>query len=216
MMRLCILLCISLLFIASAHEDHTHGDDEIDQEFAFVTCGSSIKLQHIASGFRLHSHKVTYGSGSGQQSVTGYADAADSNSLWKIIGPHGSFCPTGKVLKSGDTFRLQHVNTKKLLHSHLHKSPLTQNNEVSCFGEEGVGDTGDNWVVRVPSNSEWKRGETVKLQHVDTKFFLRADKNAKFQNPIPGQLEISAIKASSKDTEWASAEGIYFPELIQN
>jgi hypothetical protein len=36
-----------------------------------VTCGSMIKLRHLATSFRLHSHQVAYGSGSGQQSVTG-------------------------------------------------------------------------------------------------------------------------------------------------
>ena len=36
-----------------------------------VTCTSIIKLQNIQRGVRLHSHEVKYGSGSGQQSVTG-------------------------------------------------------------------------------------------------------------------------------------------------
>jgi len=60
-------------------------------DLSVVTCGSVIKLSHIPSGscvpatpvlllcqhrrclsgYRLHSHEVKYGSGSGQQSVTG-------------------------------------------------------------------------------------------------------------------------------------------------
>ena len=36
-----------------------------------VTCTSIIKLQNVQRGVRLHSHEVKYGSGSGQQSVTG-------------------------------------------------------------------------------------------------------------------------------------------------
>lgn len=36
-----------------------------------VTCTSVIKLQNVQRGVRLHSHEVKYGSGSGQQSVTG-------------------------------------------------------------------------------------------------------------------------------------------------
>ena len=36
-----------------------------------VTCTSAIKLQNVQRGVRLHSHEVKYGSGSGQQSVTG-------------------------------------------------------------------------------------------------------------------------------------------------
>lgn len=37
-----------------------------------VTCGSIIKLKHKNTKTRLHSHEVTYGTGSGQQSVTGF------------------------------------------------------------------------------------------------------------------------------------------------
>lgn len=60
-----------------------------------VTCGSVIKLKHVATGVRLHSHQVTYGSGSGQQSVTGYPHADDPNSLWLVAGPVDKHCPTG-------------------------------------------------------------------------------------------------------------------------
>jgi hypothetical protein len=35
--------------------------------YEYVTCGSSLKLSHIGSDFRLHSHKVQYGTGSKQQ-----------------------------------------------------------------------------------------------------------------------------------------------------
>ena len=39
--------------------------------------------------FRLHSHDVPYGSGSGQQSVTGFPNVDDSNSYWVT-----SLCPS--------------------------------------------------------------------------------------------------------------------------
>ena len=35
--------------------------------FQHVTCGSVLKLVHTQSNYRLHSHDVKYGSGSGQQ-----------------------------------------------------------------------------------------------------------------------------------------------------
>ncbi|KAL0463978.1 UNVERIFIED_CONTAM: Stromal cell-derived factor 2-like protein [Sesamum latifolium] len=47
-----------------------------------ITYGSVIKLMHERTKFRLHSHDVPYGSGSGQQSVTGFPDVDDSNSYW--------------------------------------------------------------------------------------------------------------------------------------
>ena len=60
-----------------------------------------------------------------------------------------SFCLTftGKFdsripVKCGDTIRLQHLATKRNLHSHFFQSPLSHNQEVSCFGEGGDGDTG--------------------------------------------------------------------------
>ena len=41
--------------------------------FQFVTCGTVLKLSHIDTNIRLHSHDVKYGSGSGQQvSVSWY------------------------------------------------------------------------------------------------------------------------------------------------
>ena len=36
-----------------------------------MSCGSTLKLQHSSLSTFLHSHEVQYGSGSGQQSVTG-------------------------------------------------------------------------------------------------------------------------------------------------
>lgn len=39
---------------------------------------------HEKTKFRLHSHEVPYGSGSGQQSVTGFPDVDDANSYWVL------------------------------------------------------------------------------------------------------------------------------------
>ena len=61
----------------------------------FVTCGSVIKLQNLAYKVRLHSHDVKYGSGSGQQSVTGTEQKEDVNSHWTILGPINQTCKRG-------------------------------------------------------------------------------------------------------------------------
>ena len=37
---------------------------------------------HEKTKYRLHSHDVPYGSGSGQQSVTGFPNVDDANSYW--------------------------------------------------------------------------------------------------------------------------------------
>lgn len=42
------------------------------------------------------------------------------------------------MIKCGDTIRLQHLSTNKNLHSHHFSSPLSGNQEISCYGEEGI------------------------------------------------------------------------------
>ena len=53
-----------------------------------VTCGSVLKLLNTAYKVRLHSHDIKYGSGSGQQSVTGSELKEDVNSMWAVKGPN--------------------------------------------------------------------------------------------------------------------------------
>jgi dolichyl-phosphate-mannose--protein O-mannosyl transferase len=133
-----------------------------------VTCGSVVKLKHAATGYDLHSHEISYGSGSGQQSVTGFQDTSDANSLWVVSGAKVSILPAtnhanseqmsqaasalsiwdcrcdatclqeaecvqGTPIKSGTSVRLQHVATRRWLHSHHFPSPLSQNLEVPPF-----------------------------------------------------------------------------------
>ncbi|EGC30808.1 hypothetical protein DICPUDRAFT_99420 [Dictyostelium purpureum] len=203
---LLLILCISIPLFQASYED---------KPIEKVAYGSIVKLAHIPTNFRLHSHKVSYGSGgggSGQQSVTGFPENDDTNSLWIIKGPNGGHVRQGTAVKDGDIIRLLHSNTRKNLHSHLAVSPLTKQNEVSCFGENGEGDTGDNWKVEVEGGGDWMRGKTVRFQHVDTKSYLQAMASAKYQNPIPGQIEVSGGKNKNEDTKWRTEEGIYFGE----
>ena len=51
-----------------------------------VTCGSTIKLAHAATGTRLHSHEVSYSRGSQQQSVTGFPASDNAGSYWSVVG----------------------------------------------------------------------------------------------------------------------------------
>lgn len=41
------------------------------------------------------------------------------------------------------------------------------NQEISAFGKQGEGDSGDHWKV-ICSNSFWERNQAVRLKHVDT------------------------------------------------
>ncbi|KAF9161552.1 Stromal cell-derived factor 2-like protein 1 [Actinomortierella ambigua] len=170
---------------------------------------------------RLHSHTVTYGSGSGQQSVTAFPEADDPNSLWTVMGANGHTCERGDPVPCGSAIRLRHVNTRKLLHSHgQHKSPMTGGYEVSAY--EGM-DQGDNWVVQCPSGSAskskgfWLRETPIQLAHQDTDLaLLTASKRNVYGSPIPGQLEVAGHPASrlgsSPDQRWIAQEGIYIAE----
>ncbi|RRT40893.1 hypothetical protein B296_00021259, partial [Ensete ventricosum] len=92
-------------------------------------------LMHERTKFRLHSHDVPYGSGSGQQSVTGFPNVDDSNSYWIVksspdsSAKQGDAIPNGTIIRleiegSGKTWkqdqrvRLLHVDTGGYLHSH--------------------------------------------------------------------------------------------------
>jgi len=60
-----------------------------------ITCGSVFKMLNTAFKVRLHSHDVKYGSGSGQQSVTGTDLKEDVNSNWQVKGIPNLPCVRG-------------------------------------------------------------------------------------------------------------------------
>ncbi|XP_047143857.1 stromal cell-derived factor 2 isoform X1 [Hydra vulgaris] len=187
---------------------------ECKNDFQFVTCGSVLKLFNQRQGVRLHSHDVKYGGGgsSGQQSVTGSTSSDDHNSYWHIRGKHKESCERGRVIKCGDTIRLQHLATKRNLHSHLFQSPISHNQEVSAFGEDGNGDTGDNWEVKC-SGKNWSRNEKVRFKHIDTGSFLHASAE-QYGRPISGQHEICAYRYEDPSNQWIAQEGIYLKERL--
>lgn len=51
----------------------------------YVTFGSVFKLLNVDYSVRLHSHDVKYGTGSGQQSITGTELKEDVNSHWVAL-----------------------------------------------------------------------------------------------------------------------------------
>lgn len=112
-----------------------------------VTCGSVIKLLNTDFRVRLHSHDVKYGTGSGQQSVTGTEIQEDVNSHWVIKAATDKICPRGEAIRCGSIIRLEHLETKKNLHSHQFLSPMSGQQEISAYGDNGEGDSGDHWVV---------------------------------------------------------------------
>eukprot|EP00271_Cylindrocystis_brebissonii_P006550 TRINITY_DN19323_c0_g1_i1.p1 TRINITY_DN19323_c0_g1~~TRINITY_DN19323_c0_g1_i1.p1 ORF type:complete len:214 (+),score=21.70 TRINITY_DN19323_c0_g1_i1:379-1020(+) len=189
------------------------GESALGDEMREVTIGSTIKLQQDRLKIKLHSHEVAYGSGSGQQSVTGFSGGDDANDYWVVKCAKNVQCHQGMRITNGGTVRLQHMHTRKWLHSHLHSSPLSNNYEVSGFGGDEQTDTGDLWRIEIEgktSSDAWLRDQKVRLQHVDTNSYLHSH-DKKYNRPIAGQYEVCALSRKSPDNIWVATEGVYFP-----
>uniref|UniRef100_A0A6M2E617 Putative secreted stromal cell-derived factor 2 n=1 Tax=Amblyomma tuberculatum TaxID=48802 RepID=A0A6M2E617_9ACAR len=112
---------ISFLFLILMHLGAS-----VCADLQYVTCGSVLKLENLQNQVRLHSHDIKYGSGSGQQSVTGTLDREDNNSHWVVKGKREKACQRGDPIPCGSLVRLEHLVTHKNLHSHHFVSPLVQ------------------------------------------------------------------------------------------
>uniref|UniRef100_A0A7C8YFK4 MIR domain-containing protein n=1 Tax=Opuntia streptacantha TaxID=393608 RepID=A0A7C8YFK4_OPUST len=204
-------LGLAIFLFFSLDSDFSASPVSAVSEGVEVTYGSVIKLMHERTKFRLHSHEVPYGSGSGQQSVTGFPTGDDSNSYWTVKPVPGSKAKQGDTIKSGTDIRLQHMKTHKWLHSHLHASPISGNLEVSCFGGDAQSDTGDHWKLEIEGKgTTWRQDQKVRLQHVDTGGYLHSH-DKKYQRIAGGQQEVCGVKEKGRDNIWLAAEGVYLP-----
>ncbi|OAD60620.1 Stromal cell-derived factor 2-like protein 1 [Eufriesea mexicana] len=174
-----------------------------------VTCGSVLKLMNVNYKVRLHSHDIKYGSGSGQQSVTGTTAKEDGNSYWLVKAGTKNQCTRGAPIECGNIIRLEHIATKKNLHSHRVVSILSGKQEISAYGNhKGEGDDGDNWLLKCDSDF-WRRNETIMLKHVDTDTYL-AVSGITYNNPISGQIEVVGdYYSNSPHVQWITTEGIF-------
>ncbi|VDD80371.1 unnamed protein product, partial [Mesocestoides corti] len=172
-----------------------------------VTCGSIIKLVNTDYDVRLHSHDVNYGSGSGQQSVTGLKDVTDAGSYWQ--DKNTDYC-RGLPIKCGQIIRLTHLSSKKNLHSHHFQSPLSRNFEVSAFGQNGIGDEGDYSSFLSQSVITGKSFGMLVMLADNCFYYVRYlhVSGSTFSHPIPGHFEISSSK-SVYGSSWKTKEGVF-------
>ena len=124
--------------------------------------GQKIKMRHVETGCRLHSHPHNYPEGSNQQQVTCF-EGSDDNDWWLIKAEHDGEAKSGTV-NDGAIIRLEHCETNRNLHSHEISSAVTGQGEVSCYGEDGEGDSNDNWRVLYRQGPD----NAFRLQHVNT------------------------------------------------
>ncbi|KAK8779697.1 hypothetical protein V5799_018961 [Amblyomma americanum] len=174
----------------------------------YVTCGSLVKLLNRRWDVRLHSHEVRYSGGSAQQSVTATEKQDDINSHWVVKGQTDTSCSRGDPIKCGDIVRLEHMPTKKNLHSHHFQSPLTNKQEISAYGDNGQGNSGDFWRV-VCKTGHWERDADVRLKHADTEAWLSVSGKS-YGKQLGGQLEVCGELAPYDEScLWRTAEGVF-------
>nr|XP_025123008.1 stromal cell-derived factor 2-like protein 1 isoform X2 [Bubalus bubalis] len=147
-----------------------------------VTCGSVLKLFNTQHRVRLHSHDIKYGSGSGQQSVTGVEASDDANSYWRIRGGTEGECPRGSPVRCGQAVRLTHVLTGKNLHTHHFPSPLTNNQIGTPHAQlapnpEALTElqkilqgkiTTEDCRLQTSEKASWKKSHILSCQRVET------------------------------------------------
>lgn len=149
-----------------------------------IAYGSKLTFKNAGyGGGLLHSHVQTYPEGSKQQQVTCYHHKDDNNN-WEIRPPRGynideyehsddeNFI---RFVTDGDLVRLQHVSTGRNLHSHPVNAPMTTAEwEVSCYGNDTIGDNQDNWKVEIVDDFIYKDKERVRS--LTTRVRLRHEK----------------------------------------
>jgi hypothetical protein len=166
-----------------------------------------IKMRHHLTTNTLHSHARNYGhpGTSGQQQVTAFA-GSDDNDLWRVKGPDGqpATFKEGEPVQHGDTIRLEHVLTGRNLHSHGgFPSPVTGQQEVTCYGNNGIGDANDNWRIEIEGGGTWDSGKRLRLIHVLTNHALHSHSGFSHPQWTAGQQEVTGF-AGRDDNDWWS------------
>ncbi|XP_066249068.1 protein O-mannosyl-transferase 2 isoform X1 [Euwallacea similis] len=122
-----------------------------------VAYGAVVTLKnHRTGGGYLHSHFHLYpeGIGARQQQITTYTHK-DDNNKWLFKKYNSDNVDGVEVLRSGDLIRLEHVATRRNLHSHKEQAPVTKKHyQVTGYGENGTGDANDVWRILVKGAKE--------------------------------------------------------------
>lgn len=211
--------CAALLAIlCSANSQKAYGAARA------VTYGSAISLVHEASGHRLYSGKIAWGSGSMGQAVTAQPVTDASPSLWLVrpaalpsaaaldpLQPPGPSPPAvgaGIPVRCGSTVLLEHVGSQAMLRAGPSEAPLSPNHEVGASGGSEGRDS--RFVVEcVDGGDVWRTGAPIRLRNVLLDSILQASKQHAFSYsncgrgcPIAGHLEVSVVRGRTSSWSW--------------
>lgn len=88
-----------------------------------------------------------YEGGSEQQVVFGGSWEPSDDSTFIVIPGLNSEAEEDNDVNFGEVIRLKHVTTRANLHSHDIESPLSGQQEVSCYGDDECTDENDEWIL---------------------------------------------------------------------
>lgn len=168
-----IVIYVTLFWLHLNRLNHTgNGDGFYSSSFQSQLIGNSLHNSswpaHLAYGAEvtiknnriggayLHSHWHLYpeGIGAKQQQVTTYSHK-DSNNKWLVKRALINNDKGNDIyVHDGDLIMLEHITTKRNLHSHFETAPITKRHyQVTCYGENGLGDANDIWKIQKVSGS---------------------------------------------------------------
>jgi len=204
-----IILIISSLVFTFLEYKAKRTENEIEKRVErtekIVSYRTTIRLKHFLTNTALHSHPINYSHlhSSGQQQITAFVEN-NSDDYWVVKGEHGrnEYDKIGNPVKDKDVIRLEHVNTRKNLHSHLdYPSPLSNQQEVSGFGNDGIGNTDDNWRIDIEGGGIWTENKRVRLIHITTNCSLHSHRIAKSEL-TSNQQEVTAYSGRDENDFW--------------
>ncbi|MCQ2818575.1 MAG: hypothetical protein MJ252_15005 [archaeon] len=197
-------------------------EEEITQTVSnsIITCGSTLRIQNVLTKYFLSSYSMAWSTGSRLQLVTAAKEQDKYESLFTIKeADNEPMCATGEPIKCDSIIRLEHVVTRRNLHTHPFKSFLDVGQEVCAFGEEGEGDVNDNFkLICYKNEGDIVKGKTqFFLYHMGTQKYLAINyRNSMFHDgncrncPINGQREVIGTDKKDKQCLWTVNGGILF------
>jgi MIR domain len=157
------------------------------------------KTQRYLTGSR---QRYTHQGTSNQCSVAATTDASIDATRWLpkcANAPEDEGRPKGAV-PVNTAFRLEHIATSKNLHSHKDRpSPTSRQQEITLFGEMGLGDENDDWLVEVSDLNS----EHVRIRHCTTGAFLHSHDQAFPAHLGTGLQEVTGFPdVSDPNNDW--------------